>query len=160
MIRVLVMSDTHGNLKNAQKALQMAGDVDLIVHAGDNYADGTQLGTISGVPVIGVAGNRDYLVNAPEEEVFKAEDIKVYVTHGHEHAVSSRVTGLERRAKQLGAKVVVYGHTHVPLVQWIDDRLYVNPGSLHLPRSKSGKTFAILEVNGDTAAASVVSIEE
>lgn len=149
-MRLLVISDTHGSADEAERALQMAGEVDMVIHAGDHLSDGTWLQRRTGIPVIGVLGNRDYALRGPSEEIFDAGGLRIYVTHGHEFAVKSRMAALEKRARELGADVVVYGHTHVPDLQWRDGRLYINPGSLYRPRGDSGRTFAILEIRGHT----------
>ena len=145
-MRLAVMSDTHGNVDAAESALKLAGEVDMVIHAGDHYRDGIRLQERTGIPVVAVYGNRDYPIRGPVEEVFDASGVQIYITHGHDFSVESRMGGLESRARELGAKVVVYGHTHVPDIQWLDGRLYINPGSLFRPRDGSGKTFAILKI--------------
>ena len=50
------------------------------------------------------------------------------------------------RAKEVEANVVCFGHSHVLGVEIIDDILFINPGSILLPRSRREKTFALLEI--------------
>ena len=57
-----------------------------------------------------------------------------------------QVSELAWWARKLEADIVVFGHTHVPLVKWFGDVLLVNPGSPVLPRSEMGATFAVLTV--------------
>jgi len=160
LTRLLVISDTHGNLANAQKAINLMGSIDLIVHAGDHYLDALKISRSAVIPVVGVAGNRDYSSEAAEEELFCVEDSKLYVTHGHQYAATARVSGLQKRAKHLGAQVVIYGHTHVPHLEVLDGRMYLNPGSLHLPRDASGKSFALLEIRGKTVSARITRLAD
>jgi uncharacterized protein len=120
-----LISDTHG-LVRAEVHTALAG-VDMILHAGD-IGEGVldELALIA--PVRAVYGNTD----APDGRggVAQAIDISVggvaiHVSHGHE---VGRPTP-EKLAEQYPARVIIYGHTHRPLVSWVGDRLVVNPGA-------------------------------
>jgi putative phosphoesterase len=120
-----LISDTHGVVR-PEVHTALAG-VDLILHAGD-IGDGVldELATIA--PVHAVYGNTD----APDGRGGVAESIdttiggvSIHVSHGHE---VGRPTP-ERLAERYAARVIVYGHTHRPLVAWVDERLVVNPGA-------------------------------
>ena len=64
---------------------------------------------------------------------------KVFITHGHLFSVKSTRDELCREASRLGADIVLFGHTHVPLLEYIEkgsirgverDLTLFNPGSL------------------------------
>jgi predicted phosphodiesterase len=64
---------------------------------------------------------------------------KVFMTHGHAYSVKSGYDEICREASRLGADIVLFGHTHVPTLEYIekgsirgvDRRLAIfNPGSL------------------------------
>ena len=71
---------------------------------------------------------------------------RIWLTHGHRYLHGYQVSELAWWARKLEADIVVFGHTHVPLVKWFGDVLLVNPGSPVLPRSEMGATFAVLTV--------------
>jgi hypothetical protein len=120
-----LISDTHGQVRPEVHAA-LAG-VALILHAGDVCGDDvlTELETIA--PVVAVAGNCDPpghpRLPARIERAFG--NVTVHVSHGHE-------LGAPTPAKLLAAypaDVIVYGHTHRPLVHRANGRLVVNPGA-------------------------------
>ena len=120
-----VISDTHGLLRpDVHDAL--AG-VELILHAGDVGGDEILDELTLIAPVHAVYGNTD----APgQPRLREAIDVTVggvsiHVSHGHELGSPVPATLLERYA----AAVVVYGHTHRPLIARADGRLVLNPGA-------------------------------
>lgn len=54
---------------------------------------------------------------------------------------------LRYRAEEVGANVVCFGHSHIAGAELIDNMLFINPGSIILPRLRKEKTYAILEVD-------------
>ena len=81
-----------------------------------------------------------------EEIIFKIGDIRVYVTHGHLYDVKQSPMKLIYRAKELGANIVCFGHTHVLGAEYIDDIFFVNPGSLKKPRRIEEKSFVTITI--------------
>ena len=54
---------------------------------------------------------------------------------------------LKTLAQQQQADIVIFGHTHVPLIEKIDKITFINPGSISKPRLLQGqKTYAILDI--------------
>ena len=120
-----VISDTHGLLRpDVHTAL--AG-VELILHAGDVGDDDVldELELIA--PVRAVYGNTDAPGRgrlAPAIEL-TVGGVSIHVSHGHEVGSPVPAKLLERYA----ADVIVYGHTHRPLVTRAAGRLVLNPGA-------------------------------
>ena len=120
-----LISDTHGLVRpGVHQALE---GVELILHAGDvgGSAILDELRLIA--PVRAVVGNTDPPGDPElaEEIVVEIGGLRVHVSHGHE--VGSPTPA--RLAARYDADVVVYGHTHRPLVTPLDGRLFVNPGA-------------------------------
>ena len=119
-----LISDTHGLIR--PEALHALDGVDLIVHAGD-VGGGRVLEALSAVaPVHAVYGNvdvRDGLLPAAFDRDLAG--VRVHVSHGHE---VGRPTPA-RLAARYRADVIVYGHTHRPLVEHVGPILVVNPGA-------------------------------
>ena len=70
--------------------------------------------------------------------------------HGHCHYVNARKDMLKSTAKQKGARIALFGHTHVPFCEEMDGILVANPGSLSLPRQADHcPTYMILYLQED-----------
>ena len=125
-IRVLVglISDTHGLLR--PEVFEALEGVDQILHAGD-VGEGVLVELQAIAPVRAVFGNTDPpgtpgLVDAVQLEL---GGLSIHVSHGHELGSPTPARLLER----YHADVIVYGHTHKPLIERSGRHLIVNPGA-------------------------------
>jgi putative phosphoesterase len=153
--RVLgLISDTHGLLRpDVHTAL--AG-VELILHAGDVGGDDIldELELIA--PVRAVYGNTD----APgQPRLADAIDlsiggVSIHVSHGHEIGPPVAAKLLERYT----ADVVVFGHTHRPLIARAGDRLVVNPGAAGPRRFDIVPSVARLTIRDRRADAELIAL--
>lgn len=150
-MRVIVFSDSHGLLGFATLALQNAGKVDSILHAGDHYSDGLALASETGLPVKAVAGNCDRPGKGSLEELLDLMGHKVLLLHGHRvGGIGSWEDRLLARAAVCGASAVIYGHTHAASVAVKDGVLIFNPGSIATPRDGDQPSYGILEISKKT----------
>jgi uncharacterized protein len=149
-----LISDTHGLLRpGVHDALK---GVAVILHAGDVGGSGIldELRLIA--PVRAVFGNTDP-VGEPElaeEIVMRVDDVSLHVSHGHECGSPTP----ERLAGRYDADVVVYGHTHRPLVTKLAGRLFVNPGAAGPKRFNLTPSVARLTISGGNAEVEIVEI--
>lgn len=151
-MKLLVISDSHGNYSHALKAHELAGPVDHIIHLGDGADDARLMEEVLEVPVVRVAGNCDCEPQLPKELTLEIDDCRVLVTHGNRQSVKAGLGQLIGRGVEVGASVVLYGHTHLPAVQSAEGMLLVNPGAL-----KSGfpASYAIVTVDGTEVRAEI-----
>ncbi len=118
-----LISDTHGLVR--PEVFDALAGVELILHAGDVGEDALiEIQAIA--PVYAVYGNTD----APGASLPAARDLElgglsVHVSHGHE--LGSPTPG--KLLARYKADVIVFGHTHKPLVERAGHRLVVNPGA-------------------------------
>ncbi len=120
-----LVSDTH-NLVRPEIYAALRG-VALILHAGDvgQQAVIDELSEIA--PVRAVFGNTDVpgQPGLAESLDLKLAGVTVHVSHGHE--VGSPTP--ERLLTRYSADVIVFGHTHKPLIEHVGTRVAVNPGA-------------------------------
>lgn len=126
-----VISDTHiPQFKQLPEAVWAHfAEVELIIHAGDlsRLSVIDKLETLA--PVVAVQGNIEY------EEVVEKLPIKREVVVGHCRIGIVHILGdmhnRERMARQEfpNARVVVYGHSHIPYNKEHNGQLLFNPGS-------------------------------
>lgn len=141
-MRIGLISDTHGKLRI--RVFTVFEGVDRILHAGDigEYELLVELEAIA--PVTAVYGNTDgFDIRERVGEVAELDvtGYRVAVIHGHQLGMP-RPEGL--RAALPDADVIVYGHTHRPLVDRGDGALVVNPGAAGAARFGLEPSVAIL----------------
>ncbi len=126
-LRIGVISDTHGLLRN--EIYGVFKGVDEILHAGD-VGDPAILSELEVIaPVSAVYGNVDgweLRKDLPETLELERLGYKIAMIHGHQWAAPQVPDLIERFPD---AAVVIFGHTHRPLVQRVGSTLVVNPGS-------------------------------
>ncbi len=145
-MKVGIISDTHGSMEAVDWAVSEAQDVELWIHAGDCSGDHAYLAKMSGVEVLGVAGNCDWPnENIPDERVVEAGGHRILVAHGHTYGVRYGTDMLAEAARDLDCDIAVYGHTHVmECVQ--EDVCILNPGSAARPRDEVRPSFMTVEL--------------
>lgn len=162
-MRLGIISDTHGDLNVAQKALDAMGPISVLAHAGDFYEDSWNLAKLARLPAMAVKavrGNCDVVQQGPLEELFSLGGVRILLTHGHRYQIKRGLEKLFHRAKESRTQVVIFGHSHVAKSFWQDDVLYINPGSPCLPRGAVQGSCAVLEINGKKITASMIYLGE
>ncbi|NJD90119.1 MAG: YfcE family phosphodiesterase [Geobacter sp.] len=154
-MRILVVSDTHGNWLAPLQCITGI-QVDLIIHLGDLICDARDLEKVSEAPVIMVPGNCDPDATEPRELCHTFKGHKFLLSHGDNYRVKAGYELLLKRAKETGAAVALCGHTHVPLVQKSDGILLINPGTLMAASSQ--KSCAILHVSISKVTAEIIHL--
>lgn len=146
-MRILVVSDTHNKHEYLDMAIEEVVP-DRIFHLGDGEGCEDYVEAVAECPVEIVRGNCDYASTLPPEVVMRVGAHVVMLTHGHYYQVNYGTEMLVEAAREKGADVVFYGHTHVPEITRCDDVLVMNPGSISYPR-QNGKvpSYAVVEVD-------------
>jgi putative phosphoesterase len=151
MAVVGLISDTHGLLR--PEAVEALRGVVAIVHAGD-VGDPEILAELERVaPVTAVRGNvdrGDLARRLPASAMLTVEGASIYALH--------ILDDLDLDPKTAGFHVVVYGHTHEPVVRVRRDVLYVNPGSAGPRRFRLPVTVARLTVGEGAPRAEIVEL--
>ena len=133
-IHILVTADIHGATELLERALQEAAPVDLVVIAGDAGCDEAEIAAyLDQVPYILVPGNNDYdlLWDLPEVAAFSMGGLHFLVTHGHLQDVYDGITpALVDLARENGADVLIFGHSHKYLCEYREGILFPNPGAV------------------------------
>ncbi|MRR07792.1 MAG: metallophosphoesterase [Deltaproteobacteria bacterium] len=155
-MKIVVFSDTHGNQALVAHALDLAGNVDHIIHLGDETEDADFVELLSGKTVIKVLGNCDFSKDSPRESLLTLEGKKFLLTHGDRYGVKAGLDKLTRQAVAKKADVVLYGHTHIHSVITIDGIVYVNPGCLK--RGFNEPSFALLSLDNGVVSADIISV--
>jgi uncharacterized protein len=145
-VRIGVISDTHGKLR--PEVFRHFAGVEHILHAGDIGPLELLLELEAIAPVTAVFGNTDdFSVRARVAEIARVELAGRRITVLHGNQVGSP-TPERLREFEPDAHIIVYGHTHKPLIHWEGESLLLNPGSAGAPRFGLRPSIAIVTING------------
>ncbi|MGD8278656.1 MAG: metallophosphoesterase family protein [Gemmatimonadota bacterium] len=144
-MRIGLISDTHGQLRNA--VLEHFEGVDLILHAGDVGEPDIIAALEAVAPVEAVFGNTDGFRTRSllrDTIVHEAGGRILVVVHGDRFGAP---TPARLHAEWPDADVVVFGHTHRPTLETIGSTLFVNPGAAGPARHDIRPSVAILSLD-------------
>ena len=147
--KVLVISDTHGRTDNLDIILPKVKPLDQLIHLGDVGRDTDYIEVVAECACCFVAGNNDFYSELPRERMIKLNVVPIFLTHGHYYYVNSRKDFVRSAAVQRGAKIALFGHTHVPYLEEEGGILVANPGSLSLPRQADHRPSYMLLFIGE-----------
>ena len=150
-VRAVVLADTHAprRWRSCPPAVaQYLRAADLILHAGD-VCTATVLDELSGyAPVRAVRGNNDGMDvaawGASETLEFDLAGLAVAMVHDSGRA-EGRCARLRRRFP--AARLVLFGHSHIPLDQAADNVRIFNPGSPTDRRRRPQGTIGLLHID-------------
>lgn len=154
MLRILIMSDSHGRNGNVELAIAQVreeiGEFQMLIHLGD-VGDARELESLAGVPCYIVRGNTDYDAKLLNANVIEAGGHRIFATHGHLYQVDMRLDLLRFAALENDCDIAMYGHTHVPyLEEDPDDVTILNPGSISKPRQADHRyTYMVMEIDDE-----------
>lgn len=162
-MKIMIASDIHGSAYYCRKMLEaferenadrllLLGDI--LYHGPRNdlpreYAPREVISMLNGIKekIFCVRGNCDTEVDQMVLEfpiladycLLPAGNRLLYITHGHKYNTES-LPRLQR------GDVLLHGHTHIPAwEQFGKDNLYINPGSVSIPKNGSEHSYVILE---------------
>ena len=147
-MKVLIVSDTHGRNHYLIDTINRVGPIDLLIHLGDLENGEDYIKSMINCPVEFVSGNNDFFNGFPKDKLIYIGKYKVLLTHGHRYGVNSGTVSILETAERYNADIVMFGHTHVPMINLSGNIWAINPGSLAFPR-QNGKipTFIIMEID-------------
>ena len=142
MITLCCTSDNHGDKMILDKIKTKYPHCDAYLHAGDS-----EMMLSKQSDWLSVIGNCDFDYDLPRYRMIEINGIKILLTHSHLFYSKQDMYDL---AKQTQCHVVIYGHTHRPMVEQYDDIYMINPGSCAHNRDGSLPCFMILSFDNDT----------
>ena len=145
-MKLLIVSDSHREMTYLCEAVRRERP-DAVIHLGDLVSDADRLAEeFLGLPVLSVRGNCDILPRA-EELLRTFEGVTVFGVHGHRYGVKRDLLPAELAARQRGADVLLFGHTHRPYCECFQGLWILNPGAC----SGSAPGYGVVEIaNGNT----------
>ena len=150
-MRIIVISDTHGNYRALSSVFIRNGDADWFIHLGDGEKDLDHF--IVDHPefaakVLHASGNCDIGSLSPGYVVLPLPfGHKIFATHGHIFNVKGGLEKLVSRAPSFGCDIALYGHTHVRYNRYEDGMYVMNPGSASCPHDGTRPSFGTIDIS-------------
>lgn len=150
-MKIGVIGDTHmpKRAKHLPKALKdgLKG-VDLILHTGDWQTLEVYEELQKIAPVDGVAGNVDgeeILTTFGKRKIFTFHGVTIGLTHGDGKGKTTEKRAIEAFSDK-GVDIVIFGHSHIPVLKQIDQVTLFNPGSPTDKRRQPKFSYGIIEI--------------
>jgi hypothetical protein len=145
MKKILVLSDSHGNVENMIRAVEST-DPDMIIHLGDCWADAEELiAEFPDIPMERVPGNCDCRQD-PAERILLIEGKKIMICHGHTQNVKSSYLNLQYTAQEKRVDAALFGHTHRIFYGEHNRIVYLNPGTIGAAGFGTEASYGVLWV--------------
>lgn len=150
-MRALILSDIHGESENLRWLLEevwkQVGPIDAYICLGDGVRDFDNAEAFirrrdEHATMYAVRGNCDFTASHPDRLLIHFGGLKIYMTHGHIHRVKVGLDYLTSAAREAGADIALYGHTHRANVEYTTPWL-LNPGA-----AKDDRCALLEVVNG------------
>ena len=163
MAKILIASDIHGDAVTAARLVDIYKNSgaerlvllgDLLYHGPrndlpDGYAPKKVIELLNSLAdeILAVRGNCDtevdqMVLNFPilADYAFLCFDgLRIFATHGHSF-------NLSKLPPLAPGDILLHGHTHVPTAEpFGNENIYINPGSLSIPKENSPKSYIIYE---------------
>ena len=147
-MKILIVSDTHGKHENLKLALEQEKPIDRMIHLGDAEGCEDYIQRLAECPMDIVAGNNDFFSQLPTEETIYLGNYKILITHGHYYNVNAGIARIQKDANARGFHIVMFGHTHRPVVERGNSIITLNPGSLSYPRQEGRRpSYIVMDLN-------------
>ena len=151
-MKILVLSDSHGNVQNMRTCVEML-QPRHILHLGDCIRDAEDLRSLfPDIPMDTVPGNCDWGCTDPGERLIALEGQRILMMHGHTRGVKETTMRARYAAKECGADILLFGHTHCACVDYDGSLYLMNPGSIGDPVRPS---YGVITIEGTKVDCSV-----
>jgi len=158
-MKIGVVSDTHSKDVPKEMLKDFKG-VDFIIHVGD-FCSLDDLKVLTKIKEVkGVYGNMDdegVCKKFPRRQIIKVDEINIGLYHGHGPA-KRILESVQIEFEKDIVDVIIFGHSHQPMNEVIDNVLYFNPGSPNDTIVAPFCSYGILEINGDQIKGRIIKV--
>jgi len=160
-MKIGVVSDTHSH-SIPKQLLDDFKTADLIIHAGD-FCLTDDLNILKKIKKVrAVFGNMDGLEIRqifPVRDIFQLDGLTIGLYHGH-GSPEKVLEIVQEEFKDDKVDIVIFGHSHHPINETINDVLYFNPGSPNDVVRAPYCSYGILEIGDKDVQAKIIKVEE
>lgn len=136
-MKILVVSDSHGNFSLLNEIALNNFNVSIFYHLGDSELPEYMLHSYCGVK-----GNCDFN-SLPNRKDVEIKGIKIHLEHGDNFLFKQNP---EEYVKNQDCDIFLFGHTHKKLATKVGNTYVFNPGSLTRPRDSKKGSYLIIDI--------------
>ena len=130
-MRILVLSDSHGDFFSMKKAIEAQPTAEVVVFLGDGHMDFERAKPLlEGKRIYEIQGNNDFHCKYPKSQIINEGGLKIYITHGHYEYVKSSLARLNSICRRNSCQLALYGHNHRQQEDNADGIKFFCPGAL------------------------------
>lgn len=151
MKKIVIVSDTHIPFrakKLPQPLIDACREADFIIHAGDWQTLDVYHELAAYAEIDGVTGNVDpwdVLEKFGRKKIFSFGELKIGVVHGDSDRKPTEQQALDTFSND-DVDIIVFGHSHAPVMREVDGVTLFNPGSPTDKRRQAQYSFGLLEI--------------
>lgn len=129
-MKIVAVSDVHGCFERLYRIIKEENP-QVVLFSGDGYEDVEDMKyAFSNIKFFTIRGNCDYDSDFKDVEIFTILEKKFFLTHGHIYGVKRNYHNLEIEAREAGADIAIFGHTHLPYLSEKENITLFNPGAV------------------------------
>ena len=97
--------------------------------------------------------NKAILRQLPEEYKYEYKNKKILAFHGspmsiNEYVYSDQKERLQELVEEFDSDILLLGHTHIPFIYWLGNKVIINPGSVGKPKDGDNRaSYGIIDLN-------------
>jgi len=151
-VNILVMSDTHGNVKAVEQLLESylaTGFVSHVIHLGDHTKDIIPFAANDKEKFHITSGNTDMENPDYKERVIEIAGKRIFITHGHKYGVKTDYFSIKCMVEDENVDICLFGHSHNPISFESNGTFFLNPGSTTYPHPDTNAGYALLRISED-----------
>ena len=143
---IAVISDSHNDIKAVEAVKQYIEKADALIFLGDGQEDLKRITSDFTGEVYAVKGNCDIGGVNPEEMLIEISSKRIFLCHGNNYGVKMDYNRIYYKAKSVEADIVLFGHTHIAMIEEYDGITLMNPGSIFLGYGKFRRSLGYIEI--------------
>ncbi|MBP1560617.1 MAG: metallophosphoesterase [Oscillospiraceae bacterium] len=158
-MRIIVMSDSHGQSVQVEKIIRANPEADMFVHLGDGEREISEMRMkYPDIDLRSVRGNCDFGKDSPDFQIIEWGKARIFCTHGHRYGVKGGTELIRSIARDNGCSAVFFGHTHERYLALEDGIDILNPGSCAFPRDGNKPSYAFVDVTENGIFLNIIDV--
>ncbi|WP_186579268.1 metallophosphoesterase family protein [Aquibacillus kalidii] len=152
MFKIVVIADTHMPRMAKTIPKKLLSDLEaanLVIHVGDVQTVEVLKAFEKFAPLVGVYGNvddSDIQSRFPNSLLLELDNLTIGITHGHGKSRTTEKRAIEKFQFE-DVDIIIFGHSHIPILKQYEDILLFNPGSPTDKRREKQFSYGIIEIS-------------